>query len=278
MIRLFSLPSIRAILFLTLSFCLIHGPMLSVSIPRAAAAPEAGKPVAGMQVIKHPHKTDEVIVKFWPGASQEQRDQIINAFAKDKKESRGNGKTHKLKLRDGLDVSNTVFNIKQLNAVVQWVEPNYLVSDAGVRTRKKAAPAQTGAPNDPGFAAQWSLANTGQNNGIVGADIKAMDGWEKATGSRETIVAVIDTGVDLKHPDLNKNLWANKAETNGKKNADDDQNGYTDDVNGWNFVADNADVTDDNGHGTAMTGIIGAETENRIGIAGVMWKASIMPL
>lgn len=256
--------------------------MLSVSTPRAAAAPTAVKPVSVMQAIKHPHKTDEVIVKFWPGAQPQARDQVINSFAKEKKDLRGRDDVKKLKLKDGFDASNVIYNLKQMDAVVQWVEPNYLVRDSRISSKKaparKAKPAQATLPNDPGFSAQWSLANTGQNNGVVGADIKAMDGWEKATGSRETIVAVIDTGVDLKHPDLNKNLWVNKAETNGKKNADDDQNGYIDDVNGWNFVADNADVSDDNGHGTAMTGIIGAETENRLGIAGVMWKASILPL
>ncbi len=89
---------------------------------------------------------------------------------------------------------------------------------------------------------------------------------------------MIDTGVDSRHPDLARNLWSNKREANGKKNEDDDRDGYVDDVSGWNFVNDSPNVNDDHGHGTAMAGIIAAETNNRQGIAGVMWQASLMPL
>ena len=95
-------------------------------------------------------------------------------------------------------------------------------------------------PNDPQFAAQWALANTGQNGGSSGSDIGAIAGWQKTTGSRDTVVAVIDTGVDVNHPDLADNIWVNKREDKGDRDKDDDRDGFVDDVNGWNFINDSA--------------------------------------
>ena len=158
-------------------------------------------------------------------------------------------------------------NPRSINA---RVEPNYLVSKTAVQT--------TPTPNDPNFNAQWTLQNTGQSGGTPNSDIHAKLGWQKGTGSRNTIIAIVDTGVDLNHPDLKNNLWVNQKEKNGKKNKDDDGNGYTDDVNGWNFINDTPDVSDDHNHGTNMAGIIAAEGNNAAGMTGVMWQASLMPL
>jgi subtilisin family serine protease len=88
--------------------------------------------------------------------------------------------------------------------------------------------------------------------------------------------AVIDTGVDYNHPDLDANIWTNPAEKlNG---IDDDRNGYVDDIRGWDFYNNDNNPYDDNGHGTHCSGTIAAEGNNGIGVAGVSWNAKIMPL
>lgn len=134
-----------------------------------------------------------------------------------------------------------------------------------------------GAPNDPGFARQWPLANTGGNNGLGGADIDAGPAWDLRTDASEVIVAVIDTGVRLDHPDLAANLWRNPLEIPGN-GRDDDGNGYVDDVHGINAINGTGNPADETGHGTHVAGIIGAVGNNGIGIAGVAWRVKIMPL
>src|ERR1700677_2290419 len=102
----------------------------------------------------------------------------------------------------------------------------------------------------------------------------AQKAWRVSQGSRDIVVAVIDTGVDPSHPDLKNNLWVNKGETGKDKNGrdrstnhiDDDGNGFIDDVHGWNFAGDNNNLMDTHGHGTHIAGIIGAEGGNGIGI------------
>lgn len=112
--------------------------------------------------------------------------------------------------------------------------------------------------------------------------IQVRQAWDLTTGSKEVVVAVIDTGVNIDHEDLRGNIWTNVREV-PENGVDDDRNGYVDDVHGWDFVEDDADPSaegDDDTlmHGTAVAGIIGAMGNNGIGIAGVTWEVRIMPL
>jgi len=135
-------------------------------------------------------------------------------------------------------------------------------------------------PNDPLFPGQYGLENTGQTGGTAGADINVAPVWSTATGSKDVIVAVIDEGVNISHEDLKRNIWLNADEipNNGE---DDDENGYVDDIRGYDFYNDDEtvyDAEDGDRHGTHVAGIIGAQGNNGVGVAGVNWNVSIMPV
>ncbi|MCX7963258.1 MAG: S8 family serine peptidase [Candidatus Sumerlaea chitinivorans] len=132
-------------------------------------------------------------------------------------------------------------------------------------------------PNDPLFANQWHLRNTGQSGGTPGADIRATAAWDVTTGSASIILAIIDTGTELTHPDLAGRIWVNAGEipANG---LDDDGNGFVDDVNGWNFYAENNNVGPVLGHGTNVAGLAGAASNNGIGVASPNWNSPLMIL
>ena len=175
--------------------------------------------------------------------------------------------------------------IEELNksSYVAYAEPNYLIQLSLPDNPTPPGPEQvgvqsvTGAPNDPRYSEQWALDNTGQTGGTAGADIDVPGAWAMSTGSNSIVVAVIDTGVDYTHPDLAANIWTNPGEIPGN-GIDDDGNGYIDDVHGWDFINNDNDPMDDNGHGTHCAGIIGAIGNNGIGISGVNQKVKIMPL
>ena len=131
-------------------------------------------------------------------------------------------------------------------------------------------------PNDEYFDLQWHLINSGQAGGLDNEDILAPEAWSRRSTSPNITVAVIDTGIQLDHPDLINNIWINSDEIYGN-GFDDDGNGYVDDSYGWNFPASSpVPFTDE--HGTHVAGIIGAEGNNGIGVTGVSWDVQIMPL
>ncbi len=124
-------------------------------------------------------------------------------------------------------------------------------------------------PNDPMVGQLWGL-DSARN-----VDIDAPEAWSITTGNPATIVAVLDTGIDLGHPELAGHVWTNPGEVaaNGV-----DGDGYVDDIHGWNFVSDTNDVQDDNGHGSHVSGTIAATGNDGAGVVGVDWDATILPL
>lgn len=125
-----------------------------------------------------------------------------------------------------------------------------------------------GVPNDPQFAQQWNLNNSGQGGGLPDADVDAVEAWDLSGGDPSVVVAVIDSGSEITHADLAANVWVNPDEIAGN-GVDDDGNGRIDDVNGWDFDANNNNPDGSFYHGTAVAGVVAARGNNGVGIAGL---------
>jgi len=168
-----------------------------------------------------------------------------------------------VKLPQGASVEQALASLNGTAGVV-YAEPDYQVKALGI-------------PNDARFSELWGMHNTGQTGGQTDADIDAPEAWDVQTGNRESVVAVIDTGVDYNHEDLSANMWRNGGEIAGN-GVDDDGNGYVDDVYGINAITLTGDPMDDHDHGTHCAGTIGGVGNNGVGVAGVCWQVRIMAL
>jgi subtilisin family serine protease len=177
-----------------------------------------------------------------------------------------------VKLKAGMSVEDAVAAYAAMPSVLS-VQPNF--------TTKELA----SLPDDPMFELLWGLHNTGQTiltpggnvAGTADADMDLPEAWAATTGSDAVVVAVIDTGVDYKHPDLVDNMWVNPGEV-PDNHVDDDGNGYVDDVYGIDSINLDSDPMDDHGHGTHCAGTIGGTGNDGAGIVGVNWDVSIMAL
>ncbi len=153
-------------------------------------------------------------------------------------------------------------NYLEIQKEVEYAEPNYLYQASII-------------PSDTYYSNQWYLKK-----------IKAPEAWDIVRESEKIVIAILDSGVQIDHPDLSDNIWRNQGEIPGN-NIDDDNNGYIDDVNGWNFVNGVSDpsptfeqgfTADGILHGTIVAGVAAASGNNGVGISGVTWKAKIMSL
>ncbi|HVS20987.1 MAG TPA: S8 family peptidase, partial [Pyrinomonadaceae bacterium] len=200
----------------------------------------------------------ELLIRFRAGVSQLEKDAVIASHgAQRKRLLRGESAIEKLELPGADDATIATAALQlSLNPAVEFAEPNFIIA----RDQLNAS-----APNDPRFSEQWALSNVGQNGGQYGSDIGVTRAWQTTTGSPGVSIAVIDSGIDFTHPDLINNEWTNPLPLNG-------------DPHGWDFVTDTADIKDEQGHGTAIAGIIAAQGNNATGVSGVMWRASLMSL
>ncbi|HYF02337.1 MAG TPA: S8 family serine peptidase [Patescibacteria group bacterium] len=160
----------------------------------------------------------------------------------------------------------------------QVISEYYRTGEIDYAEEDKVGGADGLTPDDARYSRQWALKNTGNFSVGApkkGADIKVEEAWALEQGDSNLIIGIIDSGTKLDHPEFAGRIWKNPAEipNNG---IDDDENGYIDDITGWDFVnSDNLPV-DDNGHGTSVAGIIGANGNNGIGIAGINWNSRLM--
>lgn len=212
---------------------------------------------------------DEIIITFDENATEEEKQQardLIGAGSQDSFRSIG-GNSEVVQLPVGTSVSEAMTAVAQSDAV-QTPEPNYLVTTTNVAS-------------DP-------LLVDGRQWGALGANStpanqfgsNATGAWSRGyTGTDKTYVVVIDTGIDVTHPDLARNIWVNQAEANGRPGIDDDGNGFIDDINGFDFANYDGSVFDnarEDAHGTHVAGVIGASANNGIGVAGVNWTTNII--
>jgi subtilisin family serine protease len=178
---------------------------------------------------------------------------------------------------------------------IEYIEPDYIITLDDVPEPddiitldevQKTSPTeenlativpQTTTPNDPRYPQLWGLNNIGQTGGTPDADIDAPEAWDIQTGNPNLVIGVIDTGVDYNHPDLVDNIWTNPGEIAGN-GIDDDNNGYIDDVRGWDFAYNDNNPMDVHRHGTHVSGTIAGKGNNSVGVTGVAWNAKIMPL
>lgn len=175
-----------------------------------------------------------------------------------------------IEVPDGQDAESLKKSIEQLPSV-EFVEYDVVVRIADV----------TVTPNDSYFPThQYPLRNTGAqppaDPGTVGADLEMEAAWAHTTGDTSVVLAIIDTGIDVDHPDLDDRIWYNTDES--VDGTDEDNNGYISDFRGWNFFSNNNNIDDDHSHGTHCAGIAAAESDNGIGMTGMDWNCRIMVL
>jgi len=197
--------------------------------PSETPLPTLGPILPEVEPLPGDYAPDEVVVEMASSASRSQR-KSLQAFGELSDSTLQDLGVTVLKVPEG-SVSQTIAALEQQPGVV-YAEPNYYVY------------AQDVIPNDPGWPDQWGPPA-----------IRAPQGWELGRGSANITIAILDSGVDLAHPDLVSKL-----------------------VSGYDFVNHDADPQDDYGHGTQVAGIAAAVTNNHIGIAGISWGAHIMPV
>jgi len=234
-----------------------------------------------------PPQTDQVIVRFrsdfvlnelsksrlQTGAVQVDRITAEYGVQSMRKLNTGNKSGYQvvtLKFNAGADIGKIVAELSKTDVVV-YAEPDFIGYGSG----------EHGAsPNDTYYNRQWGLRNDGTfsaSPSIAGADIAMELGWALEQGDTSVVVGIIDTGCKLDHPELQGRIWTNYKEIAGN-GVDEGNNGYIDDIRGWDFAYNDNNPADDYGHGSNVAGIIGANGNNNVGLAGVDWNCKLMIL
>jgi len=240
----------------------------------AAAPKRTGKPVVNPPVteVENGYDAASLLVRYLPNTPASDK-AAARALIKGsvQRKSRFVPGLEQVGLARGMTVEKAL-KIMSRMPFVDYAHPNY-------RIHLDQVP-----PDDEYYLEQWALNNTGQASfagaflpGTPDADIDWLEAKDLASGNG-IVVAVLDTGVDYRHTDIEPNVWLNDAELNGVAGVDDDNNGYIDDVRGWDFVNNDPYPLDGHGHGTIISGIIAAATGNTKGIAGVMPGGKVMAL
>jgi serine protease len=303
----------------------------------SASAPSSVIDLSGLTVNSSQYSPNDILVQFKPGAISGNSVPTLPGTTAGAQLGLVSG-LYEIMLNTGTTVSKALAEYAA-DPLVQIADPDYAITSSSV-------------PNDPDFNQQWALDNTGQDGGTPGDDIGATHAWTVTTGSSNTVVALMDTGVDYDQEDLYENIWINQAEipksrlapslggTNpngiqdyyhdgyvswqdlndplnigpGKVmrldgnpyidagdilapmvlnaqgqdtgyggwaypgNTQDGDTAHPNDFIGWNFVDNNNNPLDQNGHGTNVAGIIGAMGNNGVGVTGIDWQVSLMPV
>jgi subtilisin family serine protease len=283
---------VRAKIGISLAFALVIGSALAnqpaagatsavpeAAAPRTPTRSDAKLPWAGGGVRVAPNR---FVVEWRAGASGAATRALSAEIPGGGRVSRVGPRIDVVTVPPGTSVDAAIRRY-QRSPLVAYAEPDRFASTMAL-------------PDDTHFAQQWALDNTGQKHemtdqglgsgrlrrGTADADVDAPEAWTAQTVHQPTVVAVIDTGVDVNHPDLQNSLWVNTAEQGGAPGVDDDGNGFVDDVKGWDFYGKDANPspTDnlENSHGSHVAGIIAAKQNNTTGVSGVCPDCQIMAL
>ena len=218
--------------------------------------------VAGRKAVPN-----EVLVQFRAGVRTEAGSYVRRAH--DLRPPRALSRTGLMHFRSGSKSAAQLVRELAADPDVEYAEPNYIVEAV-------STPAST-APNDPMFSLLWGLRNSGQGGGLPNADIQAVPAWSIATGARSAVVGVVDTGIDYTHPDLKTNVWSAPSAFTVQFGPGD-RITCAAGTHGYDAIANTCDPMDQNGHGTHVSGTIGAAGNNSAGVTGVNWTASMMGL
>ena len=186
---------------------------------------------ASAQPIDDPYVARELILSFAAETDVQQRQDVLYELGATRivQFNRIDAGLYRL---DSMTVEEAL-QLLDGNPYLVLAEPNYIVYEHAI-------------PDDPRFDELWGMENNGQTGGTAGADISAVEAWNIFTGTQDVVVGVINTGLDMSHPDIADNVFVNEGEIPGN-GIDDDGNGFIDDVNGWDFANNDNNPFDDRG-------------------------------
>ncbi len=244
----------KTTLLAVLSLLLVLGTTLTAQDTRFPVD-QARNPAEAALLGSAPFRADHVIVRFTGGVDLASARALVDpARFLVEEPLMPSLDMYLLRIVDGTRVPDAIQSLLSSLAVVRYAVPDHVVT------------ARATTPNDPSFAGQW--CHTKMQTAMA---------WDFGQGSRDFVVSVVDGGCMISHADLAASLYTNAAEAGGVAGVDDDGNGYVDDLHGWNAFNNNGTIPND-GHGTHVNGIVGAVGNNGLGVAGVNWNVTLMPV